>query len=191
MAKDWATGHHRRGTTFSHTQEAKDMCRATKLGSLNPRFGKPGTRIGSTHTNEAKVKIKEARAKQVFTPEHNLATSKRLLKEWSDGTRKKEYLTWYIDGRHSGKTSIKQSHEYKVWRKSVFEKNCYTCQVCKQRGGELQADHIKPQSIFPELRFDLNNGRTLCRPCHLKTDTWGIRATNDKSKTTNILLAIK
>lgn len=28
-------------------------------------------------------------------------------------------------------------------------------------------------AFFPELRFELTNGRTLCKLCHMKTDTWG------------------
>ena len=191
VTKDWATGHHRRGTTFNHTQEAKDKCRSAKIGSLNPRYGKTGTRTGFTHTEESKAKIKEARAKQVFSDESLIKRSDTLKQQWKDGTRTVDKCAFYIDGRHSGKTPIKQSIEYKLWRKAVFERDNYTCKHCNERGGELQADHIKPQSVFPELRLDLNNGQTLCRPCHLKTDTWGIRVTNDKTKTTNILLAIK
>ena len=33
---------------------------------------------------------------------------------------------------------------------------------------QIHADHIKPISIFPELKLDLNNGQTLCRKCHAK-----------------------
>jgi 5-methylcytosine-specific restriction endonuclease McrA len=59
------------------------------------------------------------------------------------------------------------------WRKAVFERDKYTCQLCGQVGGRLQADHIKPYKEFPELRLELSNGRTLCVPCHKKTPSYG------------------
>lgn len=63
-----------------------------------------------------------------------------------------------------------------IWRKFIFERDDYTCQICKIRGGKLHADHIKPYVAFPELRYDTNNGRCLCAACHRKTDTYGFRA---------------
>lgn len=62
-----------------------------------------------------------------------------------------------------------------AWRKSVFERDNYTCQICGIRGVKIQADHIKPFKYFPELRWELSNGRALCVPCHRKTDTYGRR----------------
>jgi 5-methylcytosine-specific restriction endonuclease McrA len=59
--------------------------------------------------------------------------------------------------------------EYKNWRKAVYTRDDYTCQMCGKRGGHLEADHIKPWAFFPDLRYDINNGRTLCRPCHVTT----------------------
>lgn len=70
----------------------------------------------------------------------------------------------------------RNSADYDNWRKSVFERDCYTCQICGQSGGKLCADHIKEWSLYPALRFDLDNGRTLCFPCHQKTENFGYRA---------------
>lgn len=65
--------------------------------------------------------------------------------------------------------------EYILWRNSVFIRDDYTCQKCKIRGGKLNADHIKPWSLYPELRYAIDNGRTLCVDCHRQTDTWGFK----------------
>jgi 5-methylcytosine-specific restriction endonuclease McrA len=68
---------------------------------------------------------------------------------------------------------FRKRSDYLDWRKKVYERDAYTCQVCGQRGGKLQADHIKSFALYPELRLDLNNGRTLCLECHKKTETYG------------------
>jgi hypothetical protein len=71
---------------------------------------------------------------------------------------------------------IRTSIEYKNWRREVFSRDDYSCVSCGHRGGSMEADHIKPFCAFPELRFDASNGRTLCRPCHKQTDTFGVKA---------------
>ena len=68
---------------------------------------------------------------------------------------------------------IRKSIEYKQWRISVFKRDNYTCQICyKKKGIILNADHIKQFALYPELRFDVDNGRTLCLECHKQTDSY-------------------
>lgn len=69
---------------------------------------------------------------------------------------------------------LRNSLEYKLWRTAVFQRDSYTCIWCgDSRGGNLNADHIKPFADYPELRFAIDNGRTLCIDCHKTTDTYG------------------
>ena len=88
---------------------------------------------------------------------------------------------------------IRNSVEYSFWRKQIFERDNYTCQICgrKNKKGDkviIEADHIYPfskilddfditsieEAISCEKIWDIENGRTLCRECHKKTETWGI-----------------
>jgi hypothetical protein len=55
------------------------------------------------------------------------------------------------------------------WRKAVFERDHYTCQHCgDSRGHNLNAHHIIPFSKDETLRYELDNGITLCMVCHNK-----------------------
>lgn len=76
---------------------------------------------------------------------------------------------------------IRSSPEYRIWREAVFGRDNWTCVFCgrRNRTGDkviLHADHIKTFADYPELRFDVNNGRTLCRECHKATDTYGVNS---------------
>lgn len=70
---------------------------------------------------------------------------------------------------------VRASAEYRAWRTAVFERDDYTCQHCGVHGGYLEADHIQSFAAHPDLRFSVENGRTLCQPCHRATPTFGGR----------------
>lgn len=75
-----------------------------------------------------------------------------------------------------GVTSINQrerrTKRYAEWRKAVFERDSYTCVLCFQRGGTLNADHILAFAAHPQARYDVDNGRTLCLACHMATPSY-------------------
>jgi len=62
--------------------------------------------------------------------------------------------------------TLRHRKEYKEWRKLVYERDDYTCQCCGSRGKKLNAHHINQFADYPELRYDVDNGITLCTKCH-------------------------
>lgn len=61
------------------------------------------------------------------------------------------------------------------WRESVLNRDSYKCVFCGATE-QLEADHVKPKSVFPDLKYEVSNGRTLCKRCHCQTDTYGRRS---------------
>ena len=141
---------------------------------------------GRHHSLESKKKLSKSalegfrtgkRKINVFVKGHTIWIGKKHSLETREKmslSSKGKHKPWMLGERnHKWKggitpinKAIRESLEYEEWRKAVFERDNYTCQNCGQVGGYLEADHIKPFALFLELRFDINNGRTLCRPCH-------------------------
>lgn len=69
-------------------------------------------------------------------------------------------------GKTSEATLLRGSREYKAWRTGVFTRDNWTCQMCQQRGGKLAAHHIIEFAKRRELALVVENGITLCWPCH-------------------------
>ena len=111
-------------------------------------------KMSLSHTGIKVGKRKSA----VFTELHKLNLSKSHKKRWEGKVKK-------------GKTYLHQNNnrEYRAWRSMVFERDDWTCQTCKVRGVYLEAHHIKSWTMYPELRYELSNGLTLCKNCHRLT----------------------
>ena len=57
--------------------------------------------------------------------------------------------------------------DFRSWANLIKERDNYTCQVCgDNKSGNLNAHHLNGWNTFPEQRFDLDNGVTLCTDCH-------------------------
>ena len=106
---------------------------------------------------EARAKIGETQKGRPKSAE----TKKRM-----SASRKGELNSSWKGGISSLNNRIRNSREYRLWRKAVFERDGHKCIWCGSVKN-IEADHINRFSIFPELRFVVENGRTLCKLCHL------------------------
>lgn len=167
------------------SQEARKKMSESRKGEKNHFFGKK-------HSEETRLKISRINRGRKLTDEQRKKITKSLLgnkhslgikyseerkKRISEISKKKaprgEKCHLWRGGISPINKLIRASAKYKEWRKAVFKRDNYTCVWCGDNtGGNLNADHIKQFAYYPELRFELSNGRTLCEPCHKKTDTY-------------------
>jgi len=55
---------------------------------------------------------------------------------------------------------------YYEWRAAVLTRDGNRCQNCNWTEPHMHVHHIKSYAYHPELRYDVDNGVTLCRECH-------------------------
>ena len=145
------------------------------FGSANPAWrGGKIRKICSECGGEIFItKWRAKRAKQNFcSPNCSLNHRNRLYK-------REGHPNWR-GGATSIFSRIRNSNEYKIWRKSVFERDGFRCLVCGKVGGNINVHHIKPFSEITK-QFDIKtfedakncidlwlpeNGITLCVECH-------------------------
>jgi hypothetical protein len=143
------------------------------LGQKAWNAGKKGEQVawnkGKKWKTETKAKMSKAR---IGKEPANKGKKSNISKD--------KHWNWK-GGINDVNDTIRKSLEYRLWRTAVFERDNYTCVWCgiKSISGIaiiLHADHIKPFAYYPELRFAIDNGRTLCINCHKTTETYGYKA---------------
>jgi len=74
---------------------------------------------------------------------------------------------WNWQGGITGERQCKMTKgNYRIWRKDVYKRDNYICQKCGQKGGILNAHHIKDYQGNKDKILDINNGITFCEDCH-------------------------
>lgn len=105
-------------------------------GEKNPFYGKK-------HSEENLRKMSEGRRGKVVGPANNL---------WRGGSTEQNFA--------------RISYPYYLWRRTVFKRDNFTCQFCFKSGCYLEPHHILRFKDYPEKRYDVSNGISLCKGCH-------------------------
>src|ERR1035437_1989974 len=138
-----------KGMKFSDETKKKHSEIAKRLGLIPPSWK------GKKHSKETVEKMVSAQLKR---QKENPNPMGEKSPHWKGGVTPINH-------------KLRTSPEYADWRTQVFVRDNYTCVECGSRGVSLHADHIKQFAYYPELRLVIENGRTLCVPCHRKTDS--------------------
>lgn len=98
------------------------------------------------------------------TKERNKLISKMRKKCVGEKYRMQNCQNWK-GGLTKENKLIRNSNEFKSWRNKVFKKDNYVCQSCEKKR-DLNAHHLWSFANYPEYRFEVWNGQTLCVNCH-------------------------
>ena len=121
-------------------------------------------------------------------------TAKKGQKAWNEGLIRDQYPNGIAAGPQHGNWAgghggLRDTAEYQRFRLAMYKRDKHACQECgdrnhKGRGSRirLELDHIVPVCDAPERVMDPSNVRTLCRPCHFKTETFGSKAARKQKK---------
>ncbi len=115
---------------------------ALPRGKDHPYFGRPAWNKGKKMTAEQKKKIGQA-----------------------NGGR--NHWAWIEDRTKLKVTDRRNDSAYKDWRRAVYLRDGFKCKIRnRQCSGKITAHHILGWASYPELRYEIKNGITLCQHHH-------------------------
>ena len=127
---------------------------------MNERYGVDN----GFQSEEIKKKIKESSIKKYGVDHYR--KNEEIKRKYCYGIK----TNFYIDGRsYTKEDGLCENNERNKWRNKVYKRDNYTCKICGDNtGGNLNAHHINSRNLYPEQRFSVDNGITLCETCHKK-----------------------
>lgn len=143
---------------------------------------------GRIFSEEIKTKISNSlKGKVSFNKGKKL--SEETIKKISISKKGKEslkkgkhygYHSWNYKGTSTSNKLLRCSLDWKIWREKVFIRDDFTCQKCRIKGFYIEPHHIISVKECLQRNdlisiYNIDNGMTLCRPCHMKIHNWKIK----------------
>jgi 5-methylcytosine-specific restriction endonuclease McrA len=162
------------------------MLQSTKDKLSKIALGRPSAFKGRRHSQEAKIKMSlaaRARKNNFLGKKHREDTKKKMSIAKKGIPSPRKGLSW-ASPETLHKMSLAQKKRYadrpprirpkprgrlyRIWRRAVLERDNYICFWCDETSKSLCAHHVLSWIKYPEYRFNINNGVTLCGKCHNK-----------------------
>jgi len=128
-----------------------EWCQHISEGKKGKTQGRDNHFFGKHHTEETKMAISQGHiANPIFKREGEQHWN------WQGGV---------TDPNHEARNT----QDLKSWRRAVYYRDNFTCHRCGLNGTRkhpIEAHHIKAFAFYPDLRFEVTNGITLCKECH-------------------------
>jgi hypothetical protein len=160
---------------ITYGQRKASRCRSCTVRSPEYRKKMSNSQTEAMNRPEVKAKMSAAQKEVQNRPGHRMKMSV-AAKEVQNRpeVRIKQSISHGGDGdlgridRERMRMSEYGNSPMGQWTKSVKERDQHTCQHCGETSRKiLHAHHVKPKALFPDLALEVDNGLTLCQPCHL------------------------
>jgi hypothetical protein len=180
-----------KGMTFEF--KPRPQMKGRFVGASNPYYGKqhtPETRAKISLACKGRVAPNKGKHPSDATKEKmHLASTGRI--PWNKGkggykvsrtvesnknmSRGPAHYLWVGDRTKLKKQNRRNDSAYKEWRITVYRRDGFKCKISNvECRGRIEAHHILAWAEFPELRYQPNNGITLCRNHHPKKNAEAI-----------------
>lgn len=137
----------------NHTQETKDRISSIQIGKK------------LSEETKKKIGLKSKGNQHCLGQKHSQETKLKMSKARSG----ENHYAWKKDRNSLTKRDHRSTKEfiYREWREKVFGRDNWKCKMANENcNGQLEAHHILPWRDYPELRYEINNGITLCHAHH-------------------------
>ena len=181
-----------KGLKFTAEQKSKSDLSGLALGRLK---GKKGN-IGKENKRWTSIEKTCIICQKIFNAQPYRAKTARFCSyvcyhKWHIG---RNSPVWTDNYKRRFRQRIMELREYKEWRLEVFKRDNFTCVRCGTLRKNIEADHIIAfRTLIEQFKivdidmarnckelWDISNGRTLCKSCHRKTETYGNKKLNIK-----------
>lgn len=120
---------------------------------------------GHSPSEESRKKMSDARKGKTAWNKGLTGYRKGEKHPWMP--RGEKHWNYKKDRSLLAKKQIRNDGAYIEWRKQVWKRDRFTCRIANADcNGRIEAHHILIWSEYPELRYQLNNGITLCHAHH-------------------------